>query len=1208
MHSVQAQSTAGVCTHNSIPPKPPDPPSHLPTPIQITSCQVHPAIQSSTDLKPKPLLKLSGTINSKPATILVDSGATNDFISQQYVLTNQIPTQPCSHPQNVDLAIEKMGQQMKDVAINIPISIGSYNDVNHFNVLPGLAADAILGMPWLERLNPIPHWQDKSLSIKHNNQQHLLKPSIASSIPNPTSTSATMSISIISAKQLKKSFRRNEVEASFLAFIYESPQVNSTTSNSGPIENILIEFSDVFPADLPLELPPSRPGIDHRIDIIPGSEPPSRPPYRTTLPEQDELKKQLADMIKHGFIRPSKSPYGAPTLFVKKKDGGLRMCIDYRALNKITIKNKYPLPHQEELFDRLHGAKWFSKIDLRNGYHQVRMHPDDIPKTAINTRYGHFEFLIMKDGLCNAPATFMNLMQSICQPYLDAFVIVFIDDILIYSKTQEEHLQHIRQVLELLKKNQLYAKKSKCEFMKEEISFLGHRFSARGVEMEEDKIQAIQEWPTPTSVLEVQQFLGLCNYYRRFIHHYSHIAAPITALTQKNIPFQWNSQAQAAFEELKRAMASRPILLTPDPSKPYIVCTDSSGFAIGASLNQDHGNGMQPVAYMSHKMTSAETKYPVHEQELLAIVRALKSWRHYLHGSPFTIRVKTDHRSLQYFQTQPNLSPRQVRWSEFLQQFDFKIEYQKGKYNIIADKLSRRPDHMNALLLAAEASSDVDLSPSLNSDSDQPLSSPPGLIEKIKQAYQSDQLAKKLLSHTPPEYRVLDGVILRGTRIFVPNSRSVKTEILYECHDIPIAGHGGAAKTSALVQRTFYWKNLHRDVIEYVNSCALCQANKSSNQLPAGPLQPIPIPEKRWHTITMDFIMPLPRTSSGYDAIVGWVDKVSKMVHFAPTHTTVTAPEVAKLTFKHIVRLHGIPSAIISDRDVRFTSHFWEELWKLSGTKLNRSTAYHPQSDGQTERANRTLEQMMRNYINHFHSDWDEHLTALEIAANNHVQSSTGFSPFFMNYGQEINLPINSAIPSSLISQCNNPTAIELISNLHDHLQLAKQNMEEAQHRQSSQANQHRRELQFNEGDLVMLSTQNLRSRGRTTKFLARYIGPYKIKKVKTAVDYELDLPPTLEIHPTFHVNLLKPYLDGYASFPDRTIILRPPPAQLLDNGKELWEVESIVGKRTRRNQVQYLVKWKGYSEWENTWEPLASLIDVQESIDQFEHLLASHQ
>ena len=566
-------------------------------------------------------------------------------------------------------------------------------------------------------------------------------------------------------------------------------------------------------------------------------------------------------------------------------------------------------------------------------------------------------------------------------------------------------------MLELLRQNKLYAKASKCEFFRRKVSFLGHVVSGDGVSMEREKVRAVMEWPVPTSVKDIRSFLGLAGYYRRFVAGFSRIAAPLSDLVKMDKAWEWGAAQQSAFDALKAALATGPTLLTPDESLPYTVSTDASGFAVGAALCQDQGKGLQPIAFLSKKMLQAEQNYPVHEQELLAVVCALKEWRHYLHGRPFT--VLTDHHSLQHLQTQPHLSKRQVRWTEFLAEFDYTIKYQKGKDNAVADALSRRQDHAApaAQLSAASVSSVV----------------PSALLDAVRAAYLLDAECKAILDEPDRHraYTVHQGIIYAGEQVYVPNDQSIRTQLLAEAHDVPVSGHVGVAKTVELLSRTFWWPGITSDVKQYVTSCLACQANKPSNQAPIGLLQPLPIPARRWEQVSMDLITQLPRTAAGHDAIVVFVDKLSKMVHYAPTTTSVTAPQLARIMFDVVVRQHGVPVSIVSDRDARFTSVFWRALWQQLGTRLAMSTAYHPQTDGQTERANRTLEDMLRAYVSYRQTDWDKHLTAAEIAYNNSVQASTGFSPFFLNAGQHPHLPLSAAVRPDNVS--NNPPAADLL-------------------------------------------------------------------------------------------------------------------------------------------------------------------------------------
>ncbi|KAI3762600.1 hypothetical protein L1987_53037 [Smallanthus sonchifolius] len=398
----------------------------------------------------------------------------------------------------------------------------------------------------------------------------------------------------------------------------------------------------------------------------------------------EELSSQLQELLDKGFIRPCFSPWGAPVLFVKKKDGTFRMCIDYRELNKLTIKNRYPLPRIDDLFDQLQGSSFYSKIDLRSGYHQLKIQEEDIPKTAFRTRYGHYEFLVMPFGLTNAPVVFMDLMNRVCKPYLDKFVIVFIDDILIYSRTKEEHEHHLKLILELLRNEKLYAKFSKCEFWIQEVHFLRHVINKKGIHVDPSKIEAIKNWEAPRTPTEVRQFLGLAGYYRRFIENFSKIALPLTTLTQKNKKFDWTDKQESAFQLLRQKLCSAPILSLPEGTGNFIVYCDVSHQGLGCVLMQKE----KVIAYASRQLKVHEKNYTTHDLELGAVVFALKIWRHYLYGTKCTIF--TDHKSLQHIFNQKELNMRQRRWVELLNDYDCDIKYHPGKANVVADALSHK--------------------------------------------------------------------------------------------------------------------------------------------------------------------------------------------------------------------------------------------------------------------------------------------------------------------------------------------------------------------------------------------------------------------------------------------------------------------------------------------------------------------------------------
>ena len=1114
-------------------------------------------------------------------------------------------------------------------------------------------------MPWLTKVNPKIDWKSGKMIIKTEKEELIIptqhqKKISSHKITNKKKKSVRFDIDVLvpvidakkqervavlrkyflSAMQFKKEARRNNKEV-YLCLVREildtdftgdsksssssrervtseqkqrdsvlnaiadpksSELVNTNSRSSLPaeVDEMIQNYQDVF--DFPKHMPPKR-KLEHTIEIEQGTLPKFSGMYKMSPKELEELKKQLTELLEYGFIKPSESPWGAPVLFVQKKDGSFRLCIDYRALNKVTKKNRYPLPHIEELFNNTQGAKYFSKIDLRSGYHQIRIAEKDTEKTAFRTRYGHYEWLVVPFGLTNAPATFMHLMQSVLNPVLDKFAVAFLDDILIYSKTKEEHIEHVKQVLNILRENKLFAKLSKCEFMKTEISFLGHTLSAKGKGMEDDKVKAVMDWPLPKNADDIRSFLGLAGYYQSFVKNFSEIVTPLSDLLHGSNSFNWQKEQQDAFDKIKIAMTNAPVLALPNPDLPYTIMTDASGIAIGASLNQDNGNGLQPIAYLSKKLLPAETRYPVHEQEQLAILVALKKWRHYVHGTK--IKILMDHKSLVYLGTQPQLSNRQVRWNEFMSQFDLDIVYLKGKDNVVADALSRRSDHQ----MTDVKTGDQVLNVISNITS-------PDLVEQIKNAYVNDPLCIKIQEDIKKnmmnqKFRMKNGLIYKEERIYIPNDTNIKTRIISEHHDTPISGHVGTAKTIELITRMFIWPRMYIEIKNYVTSCLPCQSNKPSQQVPMGLLQPLPIPNKKWETVTMDLITALPKTKRGNDAIVVWVDKLSKHAHFAATTTTINAPGLAKLMYETVVRHHGIPIQIVSDRDTRFTSNFWRSLWKLTGTTLAMSTAYHPQTDGQTERMNRTLEDMLRATTNYEQDNWDEHLITLEIAYNNSVQASTGFSPFFLNSGQHPNLPIHAAVEQELSS---NPTANDFMSQISNSLTQAKENLKEAQERQTKYANQNRREVKLKVGDQVLLSTANIRNQDRAPKLAPRFIGPFKVVRVISDVAYELKLPVTMKIHPVFHISKLRLYVDGEEQFPTRPTqnTSHPAAADEID-GESAWEVERILKKRERRvgrgrvKVVEYLVKWKGYPDWENTWESSHNLRGAPDAMNEFE-------
>ena len=1433
------------------------------------------------------LFRVTASVLGHEARCLIDCGASSDFISTSFVERHDLGR----HMLASEHRVRGYDGQLTPAAglLVTPVTLSSLGEQQNAAPQQLLVAqlhsdDVILGLPWLASTGAVLDFAARSVALDHGGERHTISLAVAgSAVPAATTKLMQAVLELYSAEldddnhvshgALATLLRRTDDRGSMRP-ARSMPSSPETAALDTLRKRVLAEHADVFPDKLPAGLPPGR-GHELRVKLQAGSQPPHRQPLRRNQKHAAFEAKWIKDMLANGHITPSQSEYAAPHFYVDKPDsattGEYRAVTDYRLLNEQTVKNRYPLPRADQLFDKLAHAKYFSKIDLRTGFYQILIAEEDRHKTAFVTGQGQFEYTVLPMGLCNSPGVFMALMNDTFRAYLDQFVLVFLDDIIVYSNTLEEHERHLRLALQRLREQRLYAKLSKSALCQTEVEFLGHYVGRDGLRVMEDKIEAVRDWPVPTSMRELRAFLGLAGYYRRFVKGFSEIALPLTELTRNaaHQRLQWGARQQLAFVELKRALQETPVLALPDPALPFVVNCDASGYAVGAVLQQDRGTGLQPIAFLSKKMTGAESRYPVHEQELLAIITALTTWRHYLSGTAVPVRVRTDHKSLMHFQTQPMLSGRQTRWLETLADYDYVIEYIKGEENGAADALSRRGDlsgvaevrppafvdtkrtftlnhvmvhskrtalidEINAIERAARAAprrqparqmelqrlaaraKAVDAAkrivPEDEIPADRPQPNAAGVIVtptqrctadnkrgdqcgcktakgqhchthmrlhdglRVKAStviragnglfaardfargehladYTGDELIIRRDSDGGPyclaltQRRAIDAArtntgygrwandprgsnggpnaefvlnpargtgrlrattrIPKGSEIFVsygrgywaafgnhakviarpapseqpraarevidlttiglstfsselaaefdaacaadeayaarlakgdrpranddtttpdervvrdgrlfmrdsgalcvPNNDALRTRLIRECHDSATAGHLGRDKTVEQMQRRFFWHGMTTRVGEYVTTCDACQRNKPSQRLTPGLLMPIASPTRAAHTWTMDLITQLPKSRSGNDAIVVWVCKFTKLRHYAACKTAIGAPTLARLFLNTVVRQHGMPERIISDRDPRFTAHFWRAFWTSLGSTLDMGTAYHPESDGQTENANKTLEIMLRSVVDFTQVDWDEHLAAAELAFNNSKNETTGFTPFYMMYGREARMPIDLAL-APLTKAADNPTAAEATARWRAALQQASDNTARQQRRQKLYADRSRREVRFAVGDRVLLSTEHLKligERKRTRKLTERYVGPYRVKRVANANAYELELPASLKINPVINISHLKEYRDGVHAFPDRPVPLtRPEPVALDDNGAPEWLVDRILDHRTvkrgSRQTDQYLVEWKGYPISEATWEPIENLTGAIELVSEF--------
>ena len=958
---------------------------------------------------------------------------------------------------------------------------------------------------------------------------------------------------------------------------------------------------NLFSEVLSEKLPPHR-VYDHRIPLSEGFSPPFGKLYAMSQPELVALTTFLEENLSKGFIRASSSPAGAPVLFVKKSDGSLRLCVDYRGLNAGTIKNRYPLPLVQETLMHLQKAKYYTTLDVRGAYNLIRMADGEEWKTAFRTRYGLYESLVMNFGLTNSPASFQHFINDVLHEFLDVFATAYLDDILIYSDTLAEHEQHVTRVLEALSKSGLHLKPEKCHFHCQEVKYLGLIITPGGIRMDPTKVSAIQEWEKPRNIKDVRVFLGFSNFYRRFIRAYSRVVSPLVNLTRKGVPFEWDGACQDAFDTLKAAFTSAPLLRHFDHERDSVVETDASDYVSAGVLSQPDDQGvMHPVAYFSKKHSPAECNYEIYDKEMLAIVRAFEEWRPHLESAPCPVTVLSDHKNLEYFMSSKLLNRRQARWSEFLSRFNFQIVYRPGKSGGKPDALTRRSsDSPGASDPRAIQQHQVVLKPhnleaplQVSGTSAGPMS---GITREgpWEEAYQADpfpssvvDLLRKGARHSKDislaECSVRDGRLYYNDRLYVPRHEPLILHLLQSHHDPPSCGHPGQAKTFELLSRTYYWPNMRKDTSRYVRNCQVCSRSKTTTHGRHGELKPLRVPARPWADISMDFVVGLP-PSEGYDSIWVVVDRLTKQRHLVPCHSTIGAEGLADLFIQHVWRLHGLPTSIVSDRGPQFASRFWGHLCARLGIARLLSTSFHPETDGQTERTNHTMEQYLRAYINYQQDNWVQYLALAEFAANNQESATTHCSPFFANYGYHPRISLEATPVGGA------PDAATQLAAIHD---FVRSEMRFSQDEYKEMADRHRLPApRFLPGDLVWLDARHIRTIRPSSKLDFKRLGPFAVIEPVGTHAYRLDLPPTMKVHPVFHVSLLSAVSTD--AIPGQQTLPAPP---VYVDGEEEWHVDAILDSRIRRNKLQYLVQWTG---WTNpTWEP-AEFLDATSAVDEF--------
>lgn len=1175
------------------------------------------------------------TFSQIDLTALLDSGATGMFLDREFVRQNNLNTRRLPRPipvYNVDGTLNQGGSIKEEV--DVMMKYQEHTEKCTFAVCDLGNKEAIIGHSWLFRHNPEIDWKTGKVSfsrcpnkchfLKQKRQQERKQKKFMSSLKLPLLheiDSNELEDDHVSTKPVEDGECLEDGDRLLVAFLQPKQTINATSTVSQKLAEQSMkkdwekrtfedmvpgyyhQFRNVFSKESFDEMPESKPW-DHAIELKPGSEPKSCKIYPLAPNEQKELDTFLDEHLKSGRIKPSKSPMASPVFFVKKKDGSLRLVQDYRKLNDMTIKNSYPLPLISDIVNKLSKAKYFTKLDVRWGYNNVRIKEGDEWKAAFRTNRGLFEPLVMFFGLTNSPATFQTMMNDLFRDLINEGVcIIYMDDILIFTDDLEKHRRAVWRALKILEDNKLYLKAEKCEFEKTKIEYLGLIISPGKMEMDPVKIDGVTNWPEPTSVKEVQSFVGFVNFYRRFIEGFSEIARPLHDLTRKSTPWVWGEEQRNAFELLKKKVTSSPVLIFPDDHKPYKLEADSSDYATGAVLSQQADDSKwHPVAFLSKSLSVVERNYEIHDKEMLAIIRALEEWRHYLEGTEHKFEIWTDHKNLEYFMSAKKLNRRQARWSLFLSRFHFSLHHRPGTKSLKPDALSRRPDHGkgendndNITLLKPELFRIQALKQGQSGLTTQENA----LLKEIRGAKDLDDSVIKAVTELQKsgskkidgeEWAVEQGLILFRGKVYVPKDTDLRRRIVEAHHDSTIAGHPGRWKTIELVSRNYWWPGMTRYIASYVKGCDRCNRTKTFPSKPVGKLVPTQIPTEIWQIVGVDLITGLPECQ-GYNAILVVIDRLSKMLHACPTTDTVTSEGVARLFRDNVWKHHGLFEQVISDRGPQFLSGFVKELYRLLGIKSSPSTAYHPQSDGQTERANQEVEQYLRLYVNHRQDDWVEWLSLGEFCYNNRIQSSTRQTPFMLNTGRNPKLGIEPFRSSQ------NESVDDFVQNL----QSARKEAEAALHKAADDMaryyDQHRdTAVSYNVGDKVWLDGKDIQTDRPSRKLADKRYGPFKISKVISPNAYKLNLPASMKVHPVFHTVKLRPYQPD--SIEGRPVPKRPNP--VIKNGQPEWDVEYIKNSRIRYKKLEYLVKWKGYPQEESTWEPKENLKNAKQAISDF--------
>lgn len=1195
-------------------------------------------------------LLLAGSLSKMDSSCLIscivfvdDGCSTMALMDESWALDNDLPLNTLLNPINVTLADKKPHSSgpITTQTASLRLTLGSHYEIIKFLIIKNLAHPILLGLPWMRTHNPSVNWRKLTFTFNdcnnHGQPSSIIQvvPPVSTPLPpvlipkNARAPQTTHDGQLIDFEMLNSidflASAKNESLEIFVVYFVpniveidgnETISINSIVNtheyakshicmDDKGIPDQYRQFASLFSQkDATLPLPIHRP-YDLKIEL--DSEKPLPPPgkiYPLAPDEEKKLYEYIEKALSRGWITESdpSCPVAAPCFFVRKPNGGLRLCIDYRLINDITVRDRFPIPLMTDVFDKLHGANIFTQLDLPDAYHLMRMASGHQWKTSFRCKFGQYQYEVLPFGLTNCPPVFQRFMQEMLAQFIkENFLIVYLDNIFIYSKVEDinnpvEHVEHVTRVLQQLLDNHLYVSVTKCSFHVLECDLFGYLVSNRGLRMNPEKIAPVKEWPRPETVKQLQSFLAFSNFYKRFIKNFSKICNPMNRLLRKNVPFAWSDECNSAFEFLKGCFISAPILKFFDFTQPAILETDASDFALGSILSQVFDDVMHPIAYHSRTFLSVgEANYDTHDKELLAIVDSFKKFSHYLicadPAQPTT--VFTDHNNLTYFTTARSLSRRQFRWAQFLAKFPFRIYHRSGKLSAKPDALSRRSDYLqegvdlkdrNYLRLFEQVNFDLD---SINIASMQYfLDTDPEFLQTLREETEKSKLLKSFKNlELPKDYSYLDGILYFNELIVLP-SLSLQLRVIKYRHESPTVGHFGFNKTYELISRDFHFPAITKVIKKYLKGCS-CVLAKASRHKPFGLVIPSSIPEAPWLHTQLDFITDLP-PSDGYDSICIVKCMLTKMIHVLPCNKTISADQTAQLYVDKVFRYRGMPRSILSDRGPQFISKLWKRFFELLGCDRKLTSGYRAEPNGGSEVTNQIIEQYLRIFCNYQQDNWNSLLPLLEFAYNNSENAVTKQSPFYAVYGY------HPSFDPLMITTSVSPRAEDRIELLKTNMLNLKSNLKAAQDNYVESANKKRIAPPHLEvGDLVYLNNKDYKSTRPKKKLDNKKIGPFKIITKINEVTYKLKLPHQLRIHPVFHVSLLEPASKD--TFPHQ----KPtePPSDIIDGVKE-YEVERVLDSRKYRKSVKYRVKWKNTDEI--TEEPFENLTNCLEELESF--------